>query len=141
MPISLDMIETKLDKFQYATMDALEGDLKRMVQNAKDYNDSRSEVFLDAERIRKALSNFMPKHNPSYSDPDYRAVATPIPQAMLDRMRESSVSTNTTGGAERVKLVFKQRQSVPVSTPGAAEDPSDRYMELLEELSVQPDAV
>lgn len=140
MPISLNMIEQKLAAFEYTTMELLEGDLKRMVQNAKDYNDSRSEVFADAERIRKALSNFMPKHNPAYANPNYRAVPTPIPQALLERARESSVSTNATGAPDRVKLVLKQRQSVPISTDGE-EDPTDRFMSLLDELSTQDNAV
>jgi Bromodomain len=140
MPISLNMIEQRLANFEYATMEKLEGDLKRMVQNAKDYNDSKSEVFADAERIRKALSNFMPKNNPAYSDPDYRAVPTPIPQALLDRMRESSVSTAATGPPERVKLVLKSRQSMPVSTDGE-EDLSVQMTAMLEGLSSQPDAV
>lgn len=140
MPISLNTIEQKLINFGYPTMEALEGDLKRMVQNAKDYNDSRSEVFADAERIRKALSNFMPKHNPAYADPEYRAVPTPIPQSLIDRMRESSVSTSGTGPPERVKLILKQRQSLPASTDGE-EETSDRFMALLEQLSNQPDAV
>ena len=140
MPITLTMIEKRLGNFEYPTMTALEGDLKRMVQNAKDYNDSRSEVFADAERIRKALSNFMPKHNPAYADPDYRAVPTPIPQNLLERMRDSSVSTNATGPPERVKLVLKQRQSVPVSVD-KEEELSDRFMAMLEDLSNQQDAV
>ncbi len=140
MPISLTMIEQRLVNYEYATISVLEGDLKRMVQNAKDYNDSRSEVFGDAERIRKALSNFMPKHNPAYSDPEYRAVPTPIPPSLLERMRDSSVSTSATGQPERVKLVLKHRQSAPVSTDGE-EQPSERMMSIMEDLSVQDGAV
>jgi hypothetical protein len=60
-------------------MTALESDLKRMVQNAKEFNVTGSKVYEDAERIRKALSNFMPKHNPAYKDQDYRAQPTPVP--------------------------------------------------------------
>ncbi|KAI9877817.1 MAG: hypothetical protein M1823_007045, partial [Watsoniomyces obsoletus] len=55
-------------------------------------------------------------------------------------MRESSVSTAATGPPERVKLVLKSRQSMPVSTDGE-EDLSDRMTAMLEELSSQPDAV
>ncbi|RMZ83470.1 hypothetical protein DV737_g1597, partial [Chaetothyriales sp. CBS 132003] len=120
MPLSVTMIEAKLNQGRYHTMTEFESDLKRVVQNAKDYNDSRSEIFQDAERIRKALSNFMPKHNPAYEDPDYRAVPTPIPQALLDRMRESSVSTNATA-PDRVKL--------------------EAMLELLDKLSEQENAV
>ena len=140
MPVTLTMIEKRLVNLDYPTMTALEGDLKRMVQNAKDYNDSRSEVFQDAERIRKALSNFMPKHNPAYSDPEYRAVPTPVPQSLLDRMRDSSVSTSATGPPERVKLVLKQRQSLPAST-SSEEDPSTRMMAILEDISLQDGAL
>jgi hypothetical protein len=57
----------------------VESDLKRMVKNAKDYNDRNSSIFADAERIRKLLSNFMVKHNPAYNDPNYVAVATSAP--------------------------------------------------------------
>lgn len=140
MPISLNMVEQRLKNLQYETMELLEGDLKRLVQNAKEYNDSRSEVFLDAERIRKALSNFMPKHNPAYANPEYRAVPTPIPQSMLERLRESSVSTS--GSGLPVKLKFKaSRQSAPPSATPEAEDLNSSFMELLEELSVQENAV
>ena len=61
-------------------MTGLESDLKRLIQNAKDFNATSSKIYEDAERIRKALSNFMPKHNPAYNDKDYRAAPTPLPQ-------------------------------------------------------------
>lgn len=51
-----------------------------MTQNAKDYNVRGSEVFEDAERMRKALSNLMREHNPAYKlVPNYTVVPTPIP--------------------------------------------------------------
>lgn len=51
-----------------------------MTQNAKDYNVRGSEVFEDAERMRKALSNLMREHNPAYKlIPNYNVVPTPIP--------------------------------------------------------------
>lgn len=146
MPISLNMIESRLEDGDYDNMEMLESDLKRLIQNAKEYNSSKSEVFEDAERIRKTLSNFMPKHNPAYMNPDYRAYPTPIPQNLVDRMRDSSVSTTGTGGPERVKLVFsKRRQSQPASTDGDevdnVEDMKTKQLDLLLELSGQEDAV
>ena len=60
-------------------MTTLESFLKRMVANAKDYNQRGSEIFDDAERIRKAVSNYMTKHNPAYKTPGYVAFATPLP--------------------------------------------------------------
>ena len=50
-----------------------------MVANAKLYNDKRSAIYEDAERVRKTASNFFTKYNPAYRDPTYVAVATPIP--------------------------------------------------------------
>lgn len=73
------LAQAKLDARQYGNMTALESDLKRMVQNAKEFNVTGSKVYEDAERIRKALSNFMPKHNPAYKDQEYRALPTPVP--------------------------------------------------------------
>ncbi len=73
------LAQAKLDARQYGNMTTLESDLKRMVQNAKEFNVTGSKVYEDAERIRKALSNFMPKHNPAYKDQEYRALPTPVP--------------------------------------------------------------
>lgn len=83
-------------------MTALESDLKRMVQNAKEFNVTGSKVYEDAERIRKALSNFMPKHNPAYKDQDYRAQPTPVPDDDDDEEDEESLAlptSNSSAGA------------------------------------------
>ena len=66
MPIALDTIETKLLRHEFPTMTALESYFKRLIQNAKEYNEKGSEIYEDAERLRKALSNFMNKNNPGY---------------------------------------------------------------------------
>ncbi len=50
-----------------------------MVNNAKSFNDKKSLIYEDAERVRKTASNFMTKHNPAYKDPSYIAVPTPLP--------------------------------------------------------------
>jgi hypothetical protein len=141
MPLSLDMIEKRLEDRYYDNLTALESDIKRMVQNAKDYNDSRSEVFADAERIRKALSNFMPRHNPAYQDPEYKAIPTPIPQSLLDRLRESSVSTvaGSNGGASG-PLKIRLKSSRPSIAPSASPEAEDEnihnaMLALLEDLS------
>lgn len=49
------------------------------MNNAKIYNDKKSLVYEDAERLRKTASNWMTKHNPAYRIKGYQAVATPIP--------------------------------------------------------------
>lgn len=68
----------------YETLAAVESDLKRMVNNAKTYNEKKSAIYEDAERLRKTASNFMTKHNPAYRDPSYVAVPTPIPEEVAN---------------------------------------------------------
>jgi hypothetical protein len=76
--------QTKLDDLQYVDMSSLESDLKRMVQNAKDFNVTGSKIFEDAERLRKAVTNFMVKHNPAYKDRGYHPQPTAIPSENED---------------------------------------------------------
>ncbi|EXJ88614.1 hypothetical protein A1O1_05544 [Capronia coronata CBS 617.96] len=143
MPLSLNMIEQKLENLEYDTMEQLESDLKRMVQNAKDYNHSRSPIFEDAERIRKALSNFMPKHNPAYLRSDYRAYPTPLPQDLLEHQRESSTASEANVHAEKVKLVFskRRRSEVTPASPSVKDDVRQDQLNFLNELSAHEDAI
>ncbi|KAL8663882.1 MAG: hypothetical protein Q9168_008018 [Polycauliona sp. 1 TL-2023] len=61
-------------------MTTLESDLRRMISNAKSFNEKSSQVFSDAEKIRKAVSNFMVENNPAYSSKDYKPFPTPVPE-------------------------------------------------------------
>ncbi|KAI8628863.1 Bromodomain-containing protein [Xylariaceae sp. FL1651] len=79
LPLSLEVIERKLKDQQYPTLSSLESDFKRLVSNAKETNDRNSTIFGDAERVRKAVSNLMVKHNPAYKSGNYQAVPTPLP--------------------------------------------------------------
>jgi Bromodomain len=79
MPIAFDTIEAKLNRREFPNLTSLESYFKRMIANAKEYNEKGSEIADDAERFRKALSNFMVKHNPAYKTPGYVAFPTPIP--------------------------------------------------------------
>lgn len=79
MPIAIDMIEAKLNNREFPTLTSLESYWKRLVQNAKDYNERESLIHKDAERIRKIVTAFMQKHNPAYKDPKYQSYPTPIP--------------------------------------------------------------
>ncbi|GJC85099.1 protein polybromo-1 [Colletotrichum liriopes] len=79
MPISLTMIEKKLNNGDFTTLTELESYCKRMVSNAKEFYPRGSQLFEDAERVRKALSNFMTKYNPAYARGGYTAVPTPLP--------------------------------------------------------------
>jgi len=80
MPISIQLVEQKLHERYFQNMTELESYVKRMVQNAKDYYPKTSDIFDDAERVRKATSNYMVKHNPAYKlVPNYTATPTPFP--------------------------------------------------------------
>lgn len=67
----------------YPNLSALESDAKRMVLNAKHFNPKGTPLYEDAERVRKTASNFMTKHNPAYRNPNYVAVATPVPDDLF----------------------------------------------------------
>lgn len=144
MPLSLNTIEESLKKYEYQNLEKLESDLKRMVQNAKDYNHYKSAIYEDAERIRKAISNFMPKHNPAYLRADYKAYPTPIPQELIDQLSKASTPSEAVV-PEKIKLTFstKRRQSEAArSTPG--DQPADHkgeQLSFLKELSEQEDAM
>ncbi|KAF2753209.1 hypothetical protein EJ05DRAFT_223285 [Pseudovirgaria hyperparasitica] len=77
--MALDTIQEKLSNKQYPTLAALESDFKRLVTNAKMFNEKTSAIYLDAERVRKTASNWMTRYNPAYKVAGYSAVATPIP--------------------------------------------------------------
>ncbi|OTA08183.1 hypothetical protein A9Z42_0091240 [Trichoderma parareesei] len=79
LPISLETIEQKLLDGEFKTLAELESYFKRMIANAKEYYSRGSQIFEDAERVRKALSNYMTKTNPAYSNRSYQAIPTPLP--------------------------------------------------------------
>ncbi|EEU48121.1 uncharacterized protein NECHADRAFT_75379 [Fusarium vanettenii 77-13-4] len=79
MPISLELIEKKLNNGEFETLAELESLFKRMISNAKEFYPRSSTTFDDAERIRKALSNYMTKTNPAYHQRGYQAMPTPLP--------------------------------------------------------------
>jgi hypothetical protein len=72
-------VQDKLNAGLYTNLAQVESDCKRLVNNAKAYNDKKSIIYEDAERLRKTASNWMTKHNPAYRDASYIAVATPVP--------------------------------------------------------------
>ncbi|KAF1975257.1 Bromodomain-containing protein [Bimuria novae-zelandiae CBS 107.79] len=79
LPIAIDTIEDKLNRREYSSLAQVESDCKRLVNNAKSYNDRKSAIYEDAERLRKTASNWMVKHNPAYRREGYQAIATPVP--------------------------------------------------------------
>ncbi|KAL1882150.1 hypothetical protein Daus18300_000635 [Diaporthe australafricana] len=80
MPVSLRVIERRLYRHELADMTQLESWMKRMVNNAKDFYSRGSQTYEDAERVRKATSNYMVKTNPAYKKiPNYAASPAPAP--------------------------------------------------------------
>ena len=84
MPISLAKIEQRLHNRDFQNLTELESYFKRMIANAKDYFPRTSASFDDAERIRKAVSNYMVKTNPAYQDRSYSAFPTPFSTDGID---------------------------------------------------------
>ncbi|PHH72504.1 hypothetical protein CDD82_5934 [Ophiocordyceps australis] len=79
MPIALETIEQKLNKGDFQNLAQLESYFKRMICNAKEFYPRSSSTYEDAERVRKALSNYMTKTNPAYGTRGYQAHPTPLP--------------------------------------------------------------
>ncbi|SLM40141.1 Bromodomain [Lasallia pustulata] len=88
LPIALDIIEGKLSRHEYPTMTPVESDLRRMVSNAKSFNEKSSDIFSDAEKIRKLVSSTMQKINPAYADKSYAPFATPIPDVKFEEIKK-----------------------------------------------------
>lgn len=110
-------MQNKLNNYEYPTVTALESDLKRMVSNAKFYNDKSSLIFADAERIRKILSNNMPKINPAYKNPKYVAFPTPLPNKLPENPSHEGVDRRDHQDMEGETVLSAPRDSH--STPPA----------------------
>lgn len=58
-----------------------------MVSNAKSFNEKSSELFSDAEKIRKLVVSFMTKNNPAYETGLYTPYSTPVPVGWQNRLQ------------------------------------------------------
>ncbi|OAA55226.1 bromodomain protein [Niveomyces insectorum RCEF 264] len=128
MPISLVTIENKLRNGDFPTLSELESYVKRMVQNAKDFYPRASQPFDDAERVRKATSNFMVKHNPAYKlIHGYSAVPTPIPDELLEPSPTMTDEASPEADDDRVDDGAKADTEVGAdATAEAAAEPEDK---------------
>ena len=122
LPIAIDTIEDKLERNAYPTVTTLESDLKRMVQNAKDYNATGSDIYEDAERIRKLVYNYMKVHNPAYKDPNYSSFATPVPERGTPAAHGTHGLTNGGGDLEPRDASEQPRKSAPRSSMAPSAD-------------------
>lgn len=91
----------------------MESDVKRMVSNAKAFNEKNSSVYDDAERIRKTAFNWMSRQNPAYKTPGYVAVPTPIP---TEAVNGNAVLDSTEGSAVG-DVADRPRRAAAVSQP------------------------
>lgn len=68
-------------------MTTLESDLRRMVSNAKSFNEKSSDLFSDAEKIRKIVVSFMTHNNPAYESENYQPFSTPVPHGWQEKVQ------------------------------------------------------
>ena len=87
-------------------MTTLESDLKRLVSNAKSYNERSSDIFSDAEKIRKMVVFHMTKVNPAYETGTYVPFPTPLPEFV----KEESLVAEAVGEIEPEEYIEKERR-------------------------------
>lgn len=133
--MSLGIIERKLDNGEFENLAEVEGYVKRMISNAKEFYPKNSTIFDDAERVRKALSNFMTKRNPAYQTRGYQAAPAPLPdddgaededqeeddeedadgeaaeEEQEEDEEEEEEDNVTRGGSKRRSIILKRRGS------------------------------
>jgi hypothetical protein len=110
-----------LNALKYPNMTAFEGDVKRMIQNAKDFNDRGSKISEDAERIRKLASSYFQKNNPAYKDLTFVSHPTPIPGEEADGM-EGIVSTPSGASRRSSRMTRRQSGNAPREVEAPQED-------------------
>ncbi len=116
--------QTKLRNHEYPTMTTVESDLRRMISNAKSFNEKSSQIFSDAEKIRKAVSNFMVENNPAYQTENYKPFPTPVPEdwqpPVLEEEKEDPARSNRGMSNRRASSAATGQSTVRASaTPGA----------------------
>lgn len=119
----------KLKRGEYSNLAQVESDCKRLVNNAKKFNDKKSLIYEDAERIRKTASNFMVKHNPAYRDANYSAQATPIPgedanEVMKPIQRSVAAVQKPVAATHEATTERPRRAAAPSQPPTPATRPS-----------------
>lgn len=137
MPISLRTLEQKLYRREFANLVEFEAWLRRMVKNAKDFYPRTSQNFEDAERVRKAVSNYMTKNNPAYrlvTNYSSQPVAIPPNYRPLDweNGEPDSANVSTPGGDTPAKSADTPAEN-DEDAQGEEEDEQDEDEEEEEE--------
>lgn len=120
--------QSKLSRHEYPTLSTLESDFKRLVSNAKSFNERNSEIFSAAEKVRKMVSNYMVKHNPAYKDPNYIPFPTPVPDKdpENDTKHEENAEVDAEGETDPEDIVEKPRRLMTLHGPSAEKEESRR---------------
>lgn len=123
LPIALETIEGKLDREEYQDTSALEGDFKRMITNAKSYNEKTSQIYSDAEKIRKIVSVFMENHNPAYKKGGYQPTATAVPDGRdVKQETKAEEDADATGDGTAAGRSSRRSGRNPVLSPVLAKE-------------------
>lgn len=110
--------QNKLNNHEYPTVTAVESDLRRMILNAKSFNEKTSQIFSDAEKVRKAVSNFMIENNPAYQSGDYKPFPTPVPDDWQDRLPKEEVEEEEEEEEDDDELDVDTKEEVDQPTRG-----------------------
>lgn len=98
-------------------MTPVESDLRRMVGNAKSFNIKSSEIFSDAEKMRKAIVSFMMPNNPAYKSKDYVPAPTPVPEDWQDKLEKLEDPPTEAKGETDQEEDVKEAPPEPVERP------------------------
>jgi len=98
-----------------------------MIQNAKDYNEPASDIYLNAERLRKITFNFMKQNNPAYGGnvtpgpdkPDGTDERSQKPSGKI-RLRPSKGSDSTPAPVKEEEPVSRQPSDSDPTVVGLA---------------------
>ncbi|RDW73189.1 hypothetical protein BP6252_07096 [Coleophoma cylindrospora] len=119
MPIALDTMEQKLKNHEFLNLTSFESYFKRMIQNARDYNERGSQIVNDAERLQKALIVYMKEHNPAYKTAGFSSHPTPIPED--DSAAASEVDADEESEPDVATLKRRGRPPKTQKTPARVE--------------------
>lgn len=99
-------------------MTPVESDLRRMVSNAKSFNEKSSDIFSDAEKIRKMVSNHMQRLNPAYADKSYVPFATPIPERNFHEAKKQDENQDVDAEGETdPEVIEKPKRPITIIGP------------------------
>jgi len=95
-----------------------------MIQNAKDYNEVRSSIYLNAERLRKITFNFMKQNNLAYTrDKNYVSQPTPLPQPGEEEPQRPPTKIRLKSAKDQSTPAPKPEDEAPTPAPAAATAP------------------